>query len=96
MGAEMCIRDMLGVPIEGSLLRRRLETQPQAGLSSAERKENMLFAFNASNAVRGRSILLIDDVVTTASTLSACAMALNEKGAAKVYAACACAAPLIH
>ncbi|HPY36470.1 MAG TPA: ComF family protein [Clostridia bacterium] len=86
----------LGVPIEGSLLRRRLETQPQAGLSSAERKENMLFAFNASNAVRGRSILLIDDVVTTASTLSACAMALNEKGAAKVYAACACAAPLIH
>lgn len=83
------------IPVNEGLLSRSIYTKPQAGLSSAMRRENLQFAFSAVNNVSGSSILLIDDVVTTASTLTACAQALNEKGAAKVYAACACAAPLI-
>jgi ComF family protein len=68
-------------------LRRIRPTQPQTGLSSDERKKNVRRAFDVvkKNGLKGRSVLLIDDVATTGSTLSECARALKRAGVKGVY-----------
>ena len=87
---ELCAR--LRIPQQSSLLRRTRFTKSQTTLSGFERAKNVSQAFSALPAVRGKSILLIDDVTTTHSTLLACAIALRAAGAARVYAASATAA----
>jgi len=67
-------------------LRRKRATPPQTGLSVAARRENLRGAFEVikPDAIRGRTIVLVDDVMTTGATLSACARALKHAGAAQV------------
>jgi ComF family protein len=69
-------------------LQRTRATRPQQGLSADERARNVRGAFqvNPQSAalVRGRTIVLIDDVLTTGSTADACAKALYKAGAADV------------
>ncbi|MBI5280738.1 MAG: ComF family protein [Candidatus Solibacter usitatus] len=72
-----------GIPTE-PLLRRRRHTSAQAGLSGAQRRANVAGAFGASPSVRGRRLLLIDDVFTTGATVNAAAGALKQAGAARV------------
>ena len=68
-------------------LSRVRETKSQVGLSAVERQENMQGAFRADpRPVRGRAILLMDDVATTGATISACAEALLSAGAKAVFA----------
>jgi competence protein ComFC len=68
-------------------LRRILDTPSQVGLSAEARRMNVARAFYAESAiVRLRSVLLVDDVMTTGSTLSACAKALSAAGALAVFA----------
>lgn len=77
---------MSGIPLSTSSLIRTRATRSQVGLSGPERRQNLLNAFTAISAdVSQRRILLIDDVFTTGSTLSACATALHNAGAASVY-----------
>ncbi len=69
-----------------AVLRVR-ETRSQVGLSALERRENLSNAFHADPAlVSGKVILLLDDVATTGSTLTACSDAIKKAGAKAVYA----------
>jgi len=67
-------------------LRRRLDTVPQAGLSAAARRRNVrdAFAVRRGPAVAGRTVVLVDDVLTTGATALACARRLGEAGAREV------------
>ncbi len=70
------------------LLRRQRFTTPQEGLDRHARATNQSGAFVVSprhrGRVEGRSVLVVDDVLTTGATLSACAEALRAAGAARV------------
>ena len=76
------------IPICRELLTRTRSTPQQKLLPSKQRKKNLRGAFLAAPECKGRSIVLIDDVVTTGSTLSECARTLKKAGAYRVYAAC--------
>ncbi len=73
-----------GVPVVKAVQRKKA-TVPQAGLTSAQRRTNVQGAFQAKKAsLTGKHVLLIDDVLTTGATASACARALKRAGASKV------------
>lgn len=75
----------LGICYAPGLLGRIRSTGQQARLSGSERLQNVAGAFAADRAVRGLSVLLIDDVVTTGATMGECAAALRSQNAARVY-----------
>ncbi len=74
-----------GIPVS-ILLAKRRPTQAQAGLSRARRRANVSGAFRVTRPelVRGRRLLLVDDVFTTGATANAAAMALKRAGARRV------------
>ncbi len=73
-------------PFRSDMLIKRRETRTQVGLTALERKQNVAGAFFAPpKLVQGKAILVIDDVTTTGSTISACSRALREAGASAVY-----------
>lgn len=77
-----------GLKVSVSTLRRRRATQPQVGLTRAQRRDNMEGAFGIARhkwgRVEGQNVLLIDDVITTGATVNACARMLRRAGAARV------------
>ena len=83
LGAGMS--EFCGIPCRSNFMRRIRETDQQARLSGEQRIANVRDAFEASEAVKGQAILLVDDVVSTGSTLNACARALKSMGAGAVY-----------
>ena len=82
------VAERSGIPYHGGLLARTRRVDPQAGMSSAaSRTENVAdsVAVSHHSDLRGRGIILVDDVATTGNTLDACAGALKEAGAASVW-----------
>lgn len=73
-----------GIPVRADALTRSRATQTQTRLTPEERVRNVHGAFAATTAarseLRGAHVVLVDDVVTTAATLNACARALHEAG----------------
>ena len=79
------LADHLGVPSDFTLIERVRDTRPQFDLKRHERLSNVSGAFRFSgNDVRGKKILIVDDIMTTGATLSECSKALKEAGAAIV------------
>src|SRR6185369_12970934 len=73
----------LGMPVDTHLLRRRKNTPSQTGLTRSERKRNLASAFEAKDAVRG-TVIVVDDVYTTGSTMDEIARTLKRAGASRV------------
>lgn len=70
----------------GALVRNR-KTRSQTGLKKDQRRTNIrgAFAVTAPDRIAGKSVLLVDDVYTTGSTVSECAAELKKHGAENIY-----------
>lgn len=77
----------INIPMRTDILIKERRTKKQHDLSYEERLSNLNGAFSVKDkgALSGKRIILIDDVFTTGSTMSACAKALKSGGAAAVY-----------
>ncbi|MDD2899637.1 MAG: ComF family protein [Desulfuromonadaceae bacterium] len=78
----------LSLPIMPDTLFRNRPTEPQINLPAAERRQNVKGAFTVHipEHIAGKRILLLDDVMTTGSTMDECAKELKDSGAAAVMA----------
>lgn len=76
-----------GLSLDYLSLRRARDTAPQVSLGRKERLKNVAGAFRVTHpaAIRGRDILLVDDVSTTGSTLNSCSRELAKAGAERVF-----------
>jgi ComF family protein len=78
------------VPVADHILARTRATPPQVGLARSERARNVQGAFavpkTARADVKGRKLIVIDDVLTSGATVDACARALLRAGAVRVDA----------
>ncbi len=77
-----------GLHADATTLRRVRSTRPLKGLNQAERRKAVSGAFRASSNISGRTVILIDDVLTSGSTAEACAQALRRAGAGTVELIC--------
>lgn len=69
-----------------SVLRRVKNTKPQKELTDKERLRNVDRAFEVhGRSVLGKTVLLVDDIYTTGSTIDGCARVLKEAGARDIY-----------
>jgi len=77
----------IGLSYAPNALWKSRETRSQVGLSISQRRENVHNAYQANpEVVKRKSILLMDDVATTGSTIQSCTQALLDAGARSVYA----------
>jgi ComF family protein len=76
-----------GWPSRFDLIKRRYQTFTQVGLKAAERQSNVKGIFQLGNEINleGKKILLIDDVMTTGSTINECAEILRKAGAKEIW-----------
>jgi ComF family protein len=76
---------ILDIPLLTTALRRHRHTQAQSGLSRKQRRKNVRGAFYWHGPIRpGRHIALIDDVMTTGTTVTECTRVLKKAGAKRV------------
>ena len=76
-----------GLDYVGSVVTRKRSTLSQVGLTREQRVRNVQGAFSADKgAVTNKSILIVDDVITTGATMNSCSESLLQAGAREVYA----------
>ncbi|WP_428522389.1 ComF family protein [Roseibium sp.] len=82
------VAEVSGTEYAPFVLKRTKRTQQQVGLPAKERKRNVRRAFQVPGgqlqSLAGRSVVLVDDVYTTGSTVSACTKVLKSAGASTV------------
>lgn len=76
----------LGIPADAMALRRVRRTPPLKGMSPQQRRRTVAGAFRVRDpgALAGKTVILVDDVLTTGSTAEACARTLKRAGAARI------------
>jgi len=79
-------RSVSAFQLDGGSLARKHSTAPQSGLSVQARRENVrsVFTATAPGRLRDRDVILVDDVMTTGATASACAAELKRAGVRRV------------
>lgn len=93
--AELLARPVarrLGVPVKPMLLHRVGDTPPQSTLSASARRTNIAGSFIVGESVGPVAVLLVDDVLSTGSTVSECARVLTAAGVSQVTVLTAAAA----
>jgi ComF family protein len=89
--ARLLARDLAsirGMRVLGGCLVKVRNAPPQAGLRAADRERNIVraYAVKRTARIRGKTLILVDDVATTGATLRECARVLVEAGAKEVRA----------
>ncbi|MDR3187296.1 MAG: ComF family protein [Holosporaceae bacterium] len=84
----MELQKLSGIPYEPRILKKIKRTDPQEGLSRERRLRNVRGSFGVDEnyvpLVDGKSVILVDDVLTTGSTANECSRVLKKHNAAKV------------
>lgn len=80
------LHEVTGLPIWNKVVRRTKFSASQTGKKGWERKVNVegRFALRDGERIRGRHVLLVDDIITTGSTIISCAQALCEAGDVRI------------
>ena len=80
------LSEQLSSPVSFSVLIKTKNTAPQIGLSGKKRVNNLKNSFAVVDRLQlmGKSVMLVDDIITTGATLDACAVELLRAGAKKV------------
>lgn len=88
----------LGIAFERDVLEQVRENEPQHQQKHAKRAQNVagIYRLGKRTRVRGKTVLLVDDISTTGSTLRECARVLKDGGASMVYCAVFCATKPIN
>ncbi|MHB8063911.1 MAG: ComF family protein [Ruminiclostridium sp.] len=83
-----CVAKLLCIPLESNILEKTSESKSQSMLSRSERLSNVEGLFKVLNAetVYNKNILIIDDIITTGSTVNECSKVLKQAGARNVIA----------
>lgn len=97
--AELVARELgreLEIPVRSDIVAKIRKTAEQKQLSRREREINLTNAFAVadSEGVSGRSIILLDDVCTTGSTLRELSRMLKDSGAGRISCVCCCKTPV--
>lgn len=83
-----CLGALTGLPVDPGLVGRTKNTRQQVGLSGDARRRNVAGAFQTSpdisSRLRGRRVIVIDDVITTGSTVKAVTRALRSGGVERI------------
>jgi len=85
------------IPVIYDVLIKQKDTPPQAGLNYKQRLDNLKGAFSVKNTekIEGKTVVLVDDVYTTGTTINQCALLLRRKGAYPRFFTLSIASPSI-
>lgn len=83
------LADLTGLAADPFILEKIRNTKSQGGLSRLQREQNVRAAFRVApgraQEIRGKTLLLVDDVLTTGATVENCTLALQKAGARSIY-----------
>lgn len=89
------VRESIDCSFDSEVLEKRRETENQKTLGFFDREDNVagVYHVHKRKVCKNKTILLIDDIITTGATASACAKLLLNAGADRVYALCVASVP---